>query len=242
MPQLPFVGLIVAGALAGILSANMVLTTLTNAPTSITLNPSRGTIEENATVTITVHVASEIPVNVFQGLINFDQTRFSVERIDYNTSIADLWAEEPWYENGDGTISFIGGTTIAGGFTGTGDLMTITFKSIAPGSATIALTEARILKHDGLGSDARVAAPIDALFNVTPEALTRDTVLETQAAEPSTIDIIVAGRSTDLSGDGRNTITDVSIFMRHLANQNTASDFNGDGIVSTKDLSIILNQ
>ncbi len=243
MPQLPFYGLLIASALAGALSASVLVANLSGVPTAISLTPGGGTVSVAATFTVHVQISSEIPVNVFQGLIAFDSTRLQVERIDYNTSIATLWAEEPWYENGDGTISFIGGTTIAGGFVGTGDLITITFRSTRPGTAAVTLRETRVLKHDGLGTDAAVTTPIDALFTVGLEALDRDTVTQSHGDDAGpTIDILPLGRSTDLNGDGLQTIVDVSIFMRHLTSQNSRSDFNGDGLVSTKDLSIILNQ
>ncbi len=242
MPQLPFYGLLIASALAGALSASILVANQDGIPTKISLTPSAGTVPVDTSLMVHVRVSSEIPVNVFQGLIVFDSTRLQVAQIDYNTSIANLWAEEPWYENGDGTISFIGGTTVAGGFVGDGDLITITFKSMRPGAATVALRETRVLEHDGLGTDATIATPIDALFTVTPEELARDTVTHSYDEEGPIIDILPSGRSTDLNGDGLHTIADISIFMRHLTSQNVRSDFNGDGLVSTKDLSIILNQ
>jgi hypothetical protein len=66
--------------------------------------------------------------------------------------------------------------------------------------------------------------------------------IATNAPKDSSVTILPAGITTDLNSDGFHTIADVSIFMRHLSTQNTRSDFNGDGIVSAKDLSIILNQ
>lgn len=220
----------------------MLVANLSGESTAISLTPGSGTVPVEATFTVRVRVSSDIPVNVFQGLITFDSGRLQVERIDYNTSIASLWAEEPWYENGDGTISFIGGTTITGGFVGEGDLIAITFRSTEPGAASVTLKEARVLKHDGLGTDVPVSKPIDALFTVAPEELERDTVTKSYDTKGPTIDILPPNRSTDLNGDGLQNIVDVSIFMRHLSSQNARSDFNGDGLVSAKDLSIILNR
>ncbi len=242
MPQLPFYGLLVASVVAGALSASVLVTRLNGQPTTISLTPDTGTMSVEDALTVYVRVSSEIPVNVFQGVIAFDSARLQVERIDYNTSIANLWAEEPWYENGDGTISFIGGTTMTGGFVGDGDLIAVTFRSTSPGTASVSLTEVRVLQHDGLGTDVEIAKPIDALFTVAPEVLERDTVTKSSDAKGPIIDILPLNRSTDLNGDGIQNIVDVSIFMRHLSSQNTRSDFNSDGLVSTKDLSIMLRQ
>ena len=61
-------------------------------------------------------VESSVPVNAFAGDLSFNRDVLEVSRIDYNTSIADLWVKEPWYSNGEGTINFAGGTTKPGFF------------------------------------------------------------------------------------------------------------------------------
>lgn len=241
MWQFQFGRLMVAGVIAGVVSASVLLASLSGSPSSMFVQPLHGTTTSGETFLVTIDVAATVPVNVFKGLMRFDASKLHIEKIDYNTSIADLWAEEPWYSNGDGTLSFIGGTTRPGGFQGEGSLISITFKSIAPGAATIRLENVRILQHDGLGTDARVAPPIDALFTVAPEVLDAQTV-KTEISTDNDITILRVGQTTDLNSDGVQNIIDISIFMRHLTSQNTRSDFNGDGIVTTKDLSIILNQ
>jgi Dockerin type I domain len=240
MWQFQFGRLMVASAIAGFISVSVLMASLSGSLTRMNVNPTHGTTTLDATFIVTIDVDAEIPVNVFKGLMRFDATRLAIEKIDYNTSIADLWAEEPWYSNGDGTLSFIGGTTKEGGFKGNGSLITVTFKSIASGEATILLEDVRILQHDGLGTDALVAAPIDAIFNVAPEILDAQTI-NTDVGSENDVTILKLGQTTDLNGDGIQNIIDISIFMRHLSSQNTRSDFNGDGIVTTKDLSIILN-
>ena len=82
------------------------------------IEPIRKTLTTGETFTVEVIVESFTPVNVFAGELSFDTNTLQVESINYNTSIADLWAEEPWYSNGEGTLNFIGGTTQSGGFTG----------------------------------------------------------------------------------------------------------------------------
>lgn len=240
MPQLPLSGLFMVSAIAGILSASVVVSTLTEAPAAMYVTPATGTIEIDEPLKVAIFVRADTPVNVFKGILRFEPEHLRVSSIDYNTSIADLWAEEPWYENGDGTLSFIGGTTQPGGFTGNDSLITVTFESLAPGDAEITLADVRILKHDGLGTEAELAVPIDALFTITEEELDKQTIATAAVSDPR-ITILAAGRSTDLNGDNLQTIADISIFMRHLATQNNRSDFNSDGVVSAKDLSIILN-
>lgn len=98
------------------------------------------------------------------------------------------------------------------------------------------MVETRILKHDGLGTDAELSTPIDAIFSIIPSALT-------DIKNDTTISVarISTQNSTDLNNDGQTSLADVSIFMIHLALQNLRSDFNNDGSVNTTDLSILLN-
>jgi hypothetical protein len=161
-----------------------------------------------------------------------------VKSIDYNTSIADLWAEEPWYSNGTGTVNFTGGTTRTGGFTGTGSLVTITFSTKATGEATIHMEEMQILAHDGLGTSVPVTVPIDVIFAISKEQLDFETRLETSIPGP-TLTVIPAPPQTDLNNDGKQSIADTSIFMTDLLKKNLRSDFNQDGTVNLKDLSIL---
>ncbi len=209
-------------------------------PTSMHLDPIQLTVQPTATFTVQVRVDSLTPVNAFAGTLQFDSRALAVEKIEYNTSIADLWAETPWFSNGDGTITFAGGSTRVGGFTGSGSLITVTFTALALGEATLKLTDTRVLQHDGLGTDVPLTTPIEAVFTIGSTS-------DTQAVLPpelvTTIAVIPAGgQSTDLNNDTLTNLADVSIFMLYLTTGNSRADFNQDGRVSTADLSILLNQ
>jgi hypothetical protein len=234
--------LIIASIVAGIMgiSGYMMLPALVSPVTDMRIEPESGVAIVGSTFTIDIVVSSAVPVNVFKGSLIFSPEFLYIEDIEYNTSIADLWAELPWYSNGDGTMNFIGGTTKPGGFVGEGTLISVTFKTKAVGQATISMDEVRVLKHDGLGNDAEIGQPIDAIFTVESEQLQNETVLQKTYAGPTVI-VLPELPSTDLNGDGKQTILDVSIFMADLATQNSQSDFNQDGVVNLKDLSILNN-
>lgn len=191
------------------------------------------------TFTVDVVVSSDIAVNVFAGDLSFNPSVLKIEKIDYNTSIADLWAERPWYHNGDGTMNFAGGTTKSGGFSGEGKLISITFKTISTGNGDITIEDARILIHDGLGTDAVLAEPIDTIVTIDGTSAQTQEVLNTSG--PRTAFVVTKEPvKTDLNGDGKQSIADVSIFMGHLATQEMRSDFDKDGTVGLKDLSILM--
>lgn len=191
--------------------------------------------------TVNIVVDAKKPVNVFKGEVAFDSKILAVERIDYNTSIANLWAEKPWYENGEGTLNFIGGTTQSGGFVGIGSLVTITFRAHGEGPAVVRIHDARILAYDGLGTDVPMGEPDEALFTV--EAMVEDSEV-IAVPESTTVSIAVGDvlTQTDLNGDGKQTIADVSIFMLGMLGNNPRFDFNRDGAVNGIDLSIILER
>ncbi len=242
MFSIPISRLLVAGVILGLLGFGVYPSFISNntiADIQIESTEQTPVIHQPFFIDITI-TATE-PVNVFKGILNFDPSILTITSIDYNTSVADLWAEEPWYSNGDGTLSFIGGTTRPGGFTGADRLLRVTFTPQAYGEATLTMNDVRILRHDGLGSDAKVETPIDAIFTIAPEITLTKTIAEKQTEPGPFIYILSTEANTDLNNDGKHTIADTSIFMIHLTTQNLRSDFNQDGSVDLKDLSI-LNQ
>lgn len=204
------------------------------------IEPARGGVTIGDTFVVEILVSAQTPVNVFKGEIHFDHAALAVDSIDYNVSIADLWAELPWYENGEGTVNFTGGSTRKGGFLGTGSLMTITFRALSKGETVLHLVDARILEHNGLGTDAPLVEPIDAFFTVEESIITAQTIATPQV---TTVRLTVTPQrpSTDLNGDGKQSITDVSIFMLNIFGDNLRFDFNQDGFIDTKDLSILMS-
>lgn len=236
---------IVIGLISAVLitvSGSMLANIIGQAEADMYLSPSAGTYKIGETILVSLRVKSEVPTNVFSGNLKFNPEFLVVDKIDYNTSVADLWAIEPWFQNGDGTLQFAGGSTDSAGFVGDEQLILITFKTIAKGETTLELIDASILKHDGLGSEASVEEhPIDALFSLGMEELKSDVVFW-QDWSGGIIAVEPEKPLTDLNSDGKQTVADVSIFMVDLVKKNLRSDFNQDGVVDTKDLSIILNK
>ncbi len=229
-------------ALFGLLAAASLLAVpiMTKPVASMLLEPREGVAAVGDTFEVQILVASSIPVNVFSGTLTFDPLVLSIEKIDYNTSVADLWAEKPWYSNGDGTLTFIGGTTRPGGFTGSEQLITVTFKTNTTGAGLLTLYDARILQHDGLGTDAELHKPIDALFTVEDPTLVKD-ALKVSEGPRADYRVVKELPSTDLNHDGKHGIADISIFLLNVGSDNPIYDFNQDGSVDTGDLSIIVS-
>jgi hypothetical protein len=235
-----------APLILGIIAVIMLvaLITITNnsnqaGPTAdMRIEPRERLVTPGELFTVTLVVESSLPVNVFSGQLWFNKDILVVDKIDYNTSVANVWVEEPWYSNGDGTINFGGGTTRGGGFTGSDQLLSITFRSLDIGEGVIILTNPQILRYDGLGTPSELPESIDAIITVgtasSPNLVARD---------KSDIRFLVAEAipTTDLNGDGKQSIADLSIFIIGMVSYQRRFDFNLDGAVDTKDLSILLN-
>lgn len=210
----------------------------TNPETEMRLEPRSGVIIYKENFTVSVLVDSKIAVNAFSGQIIYDPEIIKVNEIRYNISIADLWVEEPWYSNGDGTIQFAGGTTAPGGFVGKGSLLELSFTPVASGEASLNLNEARVFVHDGFGTEADLAGSIDALFTI--EAIENQAKLVVDSQSKGKITIVPEGSHPDLNNDGRIDLVDISIFMINILGNNSRFDFNQDGQVNTTDLSVLL--
>lgn len=208
-----------------------------DSPTHMHLTSNHEELVVGETFVIAVTVASDVPINVFAGEVRFDPLLLHVKNIEYNTSIADLWVEYPWYSNGEGTLNFGGGTTVSGGFTGDGTLITITFETKGIGTSDISIHKPRILLHDGLGTDTAVHTTFDSIVTTADDAANLTTH---DVSESASIKIRRAPSLTDLNGDEKTSIADVSIFMLHLISGDLRSDFNGSGSIDTADLSILL--
>lgn len=207
------------------------------------IEPLSKTVALGETFPVDIVVESSVPVNVFAGELFFNHDTLEVESIDYNTSIADLWAEKPWYSNGAGTLNFIGGTTHKGGFIGTEKLITVTFKAKSKGDGTLYIHNAQILQHDGLGTDAALAKPIDALFTVAPDTMSTTsagTNLLSKEAYGSTYQVVPMLPSTDLNSDGKQNIADASILLLNMGSKNMRYDLNQDGVVDLSDLNVLM--
>ena len=237
---LPASRVLIASLIAGILGVGGILITPQKATDSASIMIESSSLNHSVGETFTVKITTEAiePVNVFKGLFTFNPDLIEISAINYNVSFINLWAEEPWYSNGDGTLGFTGGTIRPGGFTGKETLITITFRAKSVGVAILAVKEIRILKHDGIGNEANVSEPIDSIFSITKETRPSDIIIKPDLVGP-VLQVLPRDISTDLNQDGKQSIVDISIFMIHLTTQNLKSDFNQDGSVNLKDLSIL---
>jgi hypothetical protein len=200
---------------------------------NFSLTPSAAVVNTDNTVTFDLVVTADTSVNAFGGTLIFDESILAVEKIDYNTSIADLWAKAPWYEKGSGTISFGGGTTKPGGFVGQGTLLTITFMARTPGKAAVSVQDIQILEHDGYGTPLTTDTEIDSILTIVPHTPSHE--------EKSIVIVRSENVSSDLNNDGTVSLKDASILFGYLTSGDLRGDLNGDGRVSLGDMSTLMS-
>ena len=225
-----------ASAILGMIASVSLLwfrDTQTAAVGNFSLTPSAAVVTTDNTVTFDLMVETDTSVNAFGGTLMFDESILSVEKIDYNTSIADLWAKAPWYEKGSGTISFGGGTTKPGGFIGRGNLLTITFKARVPGKASVSVADIQILEHDGYGTPLTTETEIDSILTIVPHTSSYE--------EKSIVIVRPENVSSDLNGDGVVSLKDASILRGYLAAGDLRGDLTGDGRVTLGDMSALMS-
>lgn len=235
--QLLLIALLAAGSMTAALLFALPITTTPQA--SMSISPTEATVELGDTLVVKVVVSAEVPVNAFTGEVVFDSGVFSVDKIEYDTSIANLWVTEPWYSKSDNSIYFAGGDTTPGGFTGRGTLMTIYLTAKNPGFVSLSLLEAKVLQHDGFGTEATLDTGADFLF--TAERIASETNVAEGKINEMWVQVDTASPSADLNQDGIVTLADLSILTVNFGSTKKQYDLNQNGRVGFGDLSILLN-
>ena len=209
--------------------------------TEMRIEPLASTVTLGEEFTVSILLDTTIPVNAFEALIRFKPETFEVTGLNFSNSIANLWVHEPTADNTEGTVTFTGGTTETGGFTGEQSIVDITLRAKTVGEATLFIENTRVLRSTADGADAVVSTPLDA--NVIVERLEElpENSGVTLSSIGATYDVSPEPPPpTDINQDGEHTIADISIFMLHMRGGEPAYDFNRDGHINTKDLSILL--
>jgi len=123
----------------------------------VVVSPSTGTYANGQSFTVTIQVNPQSKsVNAVEAKLSFDNTKLSVVSLSKTGSVFSLWTTEPTFSNAAGTIDFGGGSPSP--FSARSNLVTVTFKALAEGSATVSVASASVLAADGLGTDVYTGA------------------------------------------------------------------------------------
>lgn len=176
-------------------------------------------VEVGEEVILHVTAESDEPVNVLSGIIHVPTDMLTLEKVDIADSIITIWVEEPRITNTDGQIRFSGGIVDEDGFTGIGNIFSVTVRPKNTGTAIINFDEGTMLAHDGTGREV---------------ACTRGPI--TLSVRPASFS------SPDVNNDGQVNIFDFSIVTtRIFMPYNPRYDLNSDGRVTFTDAGIVIS-
>jgi hypothetical protein len=118
----------------------------------LALTPSTGSYSVGQTFTVTVRaLPNGDSVNAVEAGLKFDPALLSVVSVGKTGSVFTLWTTEPTFSNAAGTVTFGGGSPTP--FTASSNIITVTFRTVAAGSATVTFQNSSVLAADGRGTD-----------------------------------------------------------------------------------------
>jgi hypothetical protein len=193
----------------------------------IVLETNNAAIAEGETFMVDVYAVAKTPVNAVSLRVAFPTEHMEVLGIDKGQSVITLWANDPSVNNGVVTLE---GGTFRKGFVGKHLIATINVKAKSLGQASIITQSANLLAGDGKGTELRTnidtnGKKVVTIGDASGETITGEAVV-----------VLV----TDVNGDTKITLADISAFMTEWVKQNNRYDFNDDGLMTFRDFSILL--
>lgn len=195
----------------------------------VRLETSDATIEAGKPFSVDVFAYAHVPVNAVDITLQFDPSSVEVTGVDTGQSVITIWTQEPAIE--DEKVILRGGT-FRNGFLQEHKIATINLKGRKIGQSLLQATDIMLLAGDGAGSPVAVAEVSGSEVSL---------YIYDENTSPENIAIAVSvNLITDIDGDGKVTLRDISAFMGSWHSKNKLYDFNGDGRMTFRDFSIIL--
>ncbi len=137
---------------------------------SLYLSPKSGIYNIGSTFSVKVMVDTDgEPINVGDGVLDFDPNVLEVENISKVNSILNAWVVDPTFNNTIGKIEFQGGT--AEEFIGAdGNIISITFKALSNAEASVSFSSGAVLASDGRATNLLTAMQ-GGSYSLEPESI-----------------------------------------------------------------------
>jgi hypothetical protein len=121
---------------------------------TLTLSPASGSYSVGKSFPVTVYVSSPSQsVNAVSGTLTFPSDKLQVVSVSKTGSVLSLWVSDPSFSNTDGTVTFEGVVPNPGFQGSAGKIVTVNFKVIGGGSASVKWSTASELANDGNGTN-----------------------------------------------------------------------------------------
>jgi hypothetical protein len=115
--------------------------------------PTTGGFLEGSTFDVPIFINTEgNSINAIDLTLKYDPSKMKIVNPSGGKSIVGLWLEAPYFNNTTGQARFVGG--VPGGIkTSSGLIVTISFKALVPGNATLTIDDgSSVLLNDGSAS------------------------------------------------------------------------------------------
>ena len=213
-----------------VVSAFLAAQVIESEPVSyIRLDVSASAVEAGDIFQVDVYANAGEPVNAVDVTLRFDKERVEVKQVDRGQSVLTIWTEDPVIEENQVILR---GGTFRRGFIGEHKLVTIDLLAKETGQSSFSVGDVVLLAGDGEGSQVTVAENSESSASL---------FIYDENTDPSTIEVDVEVKiATDINGDGRVTLSDVSAFLAAWSSGGTVYDFSGDNRMTFRDFSIIL--
>ncbi len=131
------------------------------------VDPSSGAYANGDRFTVTLYIDTQgDAVNAAEGTFSFPTRSLKVESVSSAGSVFKFWSQDPAYSNTSGNVSFGGGLPSPGVSSPSAKVLTITFRALGVGSATLHLESGDILANDGLGTNV-LTGSADGSYTIT---------------------------------------------------------------------------
>ncbi len=197
---------------------------------SIILSVDNDVVEAGKYFYVDIYADVTEPVNAIDFKINFDESRLSAVSVDKGESVFTIWTKEPEIKP---TNVFVSGGTFKRGFIGRHKLVTVKFMAKQKGVAVLNVDKINFLAGDGSGRGVTIAEEGRELKLYARDG--DNNLDEDLQAFLNNKKIL-----TDIDGNDKVTLVDVSIFMSSWFDRDKIFDFNNDGKMTFIDFSIIL--
>ena len=214
-----------AGLVTLLVTVSGLVATVSRAPAnpSVILESSQEVVKIGERFFVDVYIDTSRPINAVSIKVQHS-SNVEVESLREGESVLNIWTEQPSVGNGVITLS---GGTFRRGFTGKHRIISIQARARDEGRVEFSVRTAEAVAGDGAGTEIPLEKPERNLtIAVKSETLTTETS-----------DRLL----TDLTGDGRVTLQDISIFMAAWHSKDTVYDFTGNGKMTFRDFSILLS-
>ena len=195
----------------------------------IKLTADKSVVQAGDRIALDVYAFAHVPVNAVDITLRFESDAVDVISVDRGQSVLTIWTEDPIIESDKVTLR---GGTFKKGFLGEHKVATINILAKQSGQSEFIASNVTLLAGDGKGTPVTVAESNNSSLSV---------MIYDENESPEDIGVEVAVTIlTDIDGDGKVSLKDVSSFMGAWTSRNKTYDFNGDGKMSFRDFSIIL--